>query len=90
MSNSTRIAVAVGTPQIVPVRTLPVSIAALPGPGGSIRVEYTLSPRDGGPVTWFPWPAGDVTGPTDDAITSPASALRFTALVAAGFVELCE
>lgn len=91
MSTSTRYAIALGTPQILPVRSLPVGVAVIPGAGGTMLVEYTLSPRDGvGTVTWFPWPKGNVGAASDDALTTPVTAVRISAAGAAGVAEVCE
>ncbi|MEO1752019.1 hypothetical protein [Thiofaba sp. EF100] len=70
-----------------------VSIAAIPGQGGSLLVEYTLSPRqliEQDQALWHAWPAGSVTEPTVDALLTPVVAVRGTAQGADGFIEIVE
>lgn len=71
----------------------PASIAASPGQGGSLLVEYTLSPRqliENDQALWHAWPAGSVTEPTVDALLTPVIAIRATAQGADGFIEIVE
>ena len=65
----------------------PVTIAAVPGGGGTLKVEYQVA-ADG---TWQLWPAGTagvVSSTTTMKLNGPVNALRFTAAAAAGVVEI--
>ena len=65
----------------------PMTVAAIPGSGGTLLVETQTAP--GG--TWFPWSegvAGVVSIATQAKLDSKVYALRFTAATAAGSVEL--
>lgn len=69
----------------------PLTIVAKPGGGGTLKVEYSLTPNAAGlttSATWFTWPSGDVAVNTNDYLKSPVSALRFTATTAAGAYEV--
>ncbi|MEW5972335.1 MAG: hypothetical protein AB1713_01090 [Pseudomonadota bacterium] len=71
----------------------PVSVAAAPGAGGSVLVEYTLSPRaliEAGEALWLAWPAGAVTAASTDVLFAPAVAVRAKATGADGFIEIVE
>lgn len=65
----------------------PVTISALPGGGGTLKVEYQVA-TDG---SWQLWPAGTagvVESATTMLLTGPVNALRFTAAAADGVVEI--
>jgi hypothetical protein len=65
----------------------PITVAAVPGVGGTIKVETQTAP--GG--QWFPWSegtAGVVSAAAQMKLGSKVNALRFTAADAAGSVEL--
>jgi len=65
----------------------PVTVAAVPGSGGTLLVETQTAP--GG--AWFPWSegtAGVVDVATQAKLDSTVNALRFTAATAAGVIEL--
>lgn len=65
---------------------IPTSIAVNPGAGGTLLVEYQLV--DGG--LWSNWPAGAAATRTIYVLTGPVYALRFTAAVNDGTVEITE
>lgn len=76
---------------ILPPVARQASVAAFPGGGGSLLVEYSLSSEAavvGGTGRWLPWPSGTVTTGTADTLISQAMALRITATTAAGVVEV--
>ena len=62
----------------------PMTIAAVPGSGGTLLVETQVAP--GG--VWTEWPDGAVSAATVGKLDSKVHALRFTAATAAGSVEL--
>jgi len=62
----------------------PLTISAIPGAGGTLLVEYQLV-KDG---SWTEWPGGVVAAKTIYVLAGPVYALRFTAAVAAGVVEI--
>ncbi|MFZ5536737.1 MAG: hypothetical protein ACOZAP_04570 [Pseudomonadota bacterium] len=71
----------------------PVSVAVAPGAGGSVLVEFTLSPRaliETGEALWHAWPAGAVTEASVDVLSAPAVAVRAQATGADGFIEIVE
>ena len=64
-----------------------ITVAAVPGVGGTIKVETQTAP--GG--AWFVWDqgtAGVVSVATQAKLDSKVHALKFTAATAAGSVEL--
>ncbi len=62
----------------------PMTVAAVPGSGGNLLVEYQVV-EDG---SWTEWPHGTVTAKTINVLSAPVYALRFTAGVADGVIEL--
>lgn len=62
----------------------PITIAAIPGSGGTLLVEYQVV-EDG---SWFEWPDGTVDTAVANVLDGPVYALRFTAAVANGIVEI--
>lgn len=62
----------------------PLTVSAIPGAGGTLLVEYQLV-KDG---SWTEWPGGTVAVKTIYVLAGPVYALRFTAAVAAGVVEI--
>ena len=54
-----------------------------PGPGGTVRVQYRISPKG----QLFDWPSGPVTSQMSDVTGSPSFEIVFTALDADGFAE---
>ena len=66
--------------------TMPITVAVIPGSGGTLLVEYQLVP-DG---LWYPWSAGAAATKTVYALVSPVNALRFTATTADGIVEVTQ
>ncbi len=64
----------------------PSTIAAVPGIGGTLLVEYQVA--DGG--AWTAWPSGTVSSKTIDVLDGPVFALRFTAAVANATVEIAQ
>ena len=61
---------------------IPCSVVAIPGSGGTAKVEYTLSSIaavGAGSATWVEWDDGAVSDTTGTALYSPVTALRFTA-----------
>ena len=69
----------------------PISVSAIVGSGGTLKVEYSLTPNAAeipGSANWFTWPGGTVSANTNDYIKSPVAGLRFTADTTAGVVEI--
>lgn len=64
----------------------PLTLVALPGGGGTLLVEYQVA--QGG--AWTAWPEGTVSEKTISALNGPVHALRFTAAVANGMVEVAQ
>lgn len=86
------VAVTVGTPVIagsgvdsMPI-PYPLTLRAAPGSGGTLLVEYRVSPTGG----WVAWPAGTVSSATVYQLNGPVEALRFTAATANGTVEVAQ
>ena len=78
--------VTVGTyTSCIPIVT-PCTLAAIPGAGGTLLVEYQIAP-DG---AWIEWPAGAVATATVYLLTGPVYALKFTATTKDGVVELAQ
>ena len=63
---------------------IPMTVAAVPGAGGTLAVEYQVV-EDG---SWTAWPDGTVSAKTISVLNGPVYALRFTAAVANGVVEI--
>lgn len=64
----------------------PITVVALPGGGGTMLVEYQAA--QGG--AWTAWPDGAVSAKTVGILNGPVYALRFTAAVANGIVEVAQ
>lgn len=67
------------------------SITAVPGGGGSISVEYSTSTEakvTAGTANWVAWPKGSVTVNASDTLVGKITAIRATALVAIGLLEV--
>ena len=62
----------------------PLTIAAVPGAGGTLLVETQVAP--GG--VWTEWPDGAVSAATVGKLDAKMHALRFTAATEDGVVEL--
>lgn len=65
---------------------IPCTVAAIPGGGGSLLVEYQIVPSG----SWTSWPAGTVTAKTIYVLSGPVHALRFTATTVSGTVEITQ
>lgn len=65
---------------------IPCTVAAIPGGGGSLLVEYQVVPSG----SWTAWPASTVTTKTTYVLNGPIYALRFTATTATGTVEITQ
>lgn len=65
---------------------IPATIAAIPGAGGTILIEYQLV-KDG---SWTNWPDGAVAAKTISVLGGPVYALRLTADVSDATVEVCS
>jgi len=66
-----------GAPLIIPAVGRDAAVAVTPGT--SARVEYSLSSYsaiEDNTATWHPWPAGDVTAASADAVLGGITALR--------------
>lgn len=85
--------VVVGTPEIVDLHGFPIptSINCVPGSGGTLSVEWSMTktavslPAE---ATWTAWTAGTVSIKTMDVLDAPIVALRVTALIADGTFEM--
>lgn len=64
----------------------PLTLTALPGSGGTLLVEYQTA----GNGVWTAWPDGMVSAKTVAVLNGPVYALRFTAAVANGIVEVAQ
>lgn len=64
----------------------PLNITAVPGSGGTLLVEYQTAQAG----VWTAWPSGTVSAKTIFLLTGPVHALRFTAAVAAGVIEIAQ
>ena len=64
----------------------PLTIHAQPGIGGTLLVEYRISPTG----DFIAWPDGTVAVDTVYLLNGPVEALRLTALVADGTVEIAQ
>ena len=69
----------------IPIVT-PCTIAAVPGAGGTLKIEYQIAPEG----VWTEWPGGDVATTTIYVLTNPVYALRFTATDDDGSVEIAQ
>lgn len=87
-----------GGPTIIQMISIPcpTSISAVVGGGGSLLVEYTLTPTNTpgwpGTAVWTPWALGTggvVSSNTFASLVSPIVAMRVTATGADGSVEVC-
>jgi hypothetical protein len=62
-----------------------ISVTAIPGGGGTAKVQFTTSPDAdvvGATATWQDWPLGDISSTASDRILSQVTALRFVATTA--------
>ena len=64
---------------------VPFTIGAIPGAGGTLAVEFQIV-KDS--TTWFAWTPGTVSAATADLLMGPVYAVRFTAAIANGVVEV--
>lgn len=82
--------IAVGTPVTLEAAQYsipyPLTIHAQPGSGGTLLVEYRISPTG----DFIAWPDGTVAVDTVYLLNGPVEALRFTALVADGTAEIAQ
>jgi hypothetical protein len=82
--------VAVGTPVTLEAAQYsipyPLTVHAVPGVGGTILVEYRITPTG----SFVAWPAGTVAASTISKLNGPVEALRFTAAVADGVVGVAQ
>lgn len=71
----------------------PATIAAVVGAGGTVLIEYTLTPTAStgwpGTAVWIPWTPGAVSVNTVNTLVSPVVAIRITSTVSDGIVEIC-
>lgn len=83
-------AVSTATPVVVVVNgsaKYPIGIRMMPGSGGTLLAETSRTPP-GTAANWISRPAGSVASATDDEIVGAVTAIRFTATVSAGTVEV--
>jgi hypothetical protein len=82
--------IVVGSPQTLEAAEFsipyPATVFANPGSGGTLLVEYRISPAG----SWIAWPDGTVAVDTVYLLNGPVEALRFTALLADGTVEVAQ
>mgnify|MGYP003528918618 CR=1 FL=1 len=83
----------VGVPFVIDVMSYscPITVTIAPDSSGSVVVETSTTPYaagQSGAATWVERPGGAVTVATTDAVMAPISALRFTASVVGGYVEI--
>lgn len=72
----------------------PATVTAVPAGGGSIRIEYSTTPSASdstvaATASWTDWPVGTTSVRASATLVSPITAMRFTATVADGAVEVC-
>jgi hypothetical protein len=84
--------IVVGAPQTLEAAqfSIPYPLTILANPdtdnSGTLLVQYRISPNG----AWIDWPAGTVLTETVRLLTGPVEALKFTALVADGTVEIAQ
>lgn len=84
--------VVAGTPQVFVANgggnsiPFPATIKVTPGSGGTLLVEYRISPTG----DFTAWPAGTVSVTTTMKLDGPVEAIRFTAAVANGTCEVAQ
>lgn len=64
----------------------PLTIKATPGAGGTLLVEYRITPTG----AFSAWPSGTVAAATVMKLNGPVEGLRFTAAVADGVCEVAQ
>lgn len=85
--------VVVGTPLTIMISGINATVNAIPGGGGTLLIQYTVSPQsaiDGGTAHWYNWPSGTVSAATQDTLIGAVKALKCTATTANGTVEVCQ
>lgn len=85
--------VVVGTPEVVDMLAwgVPTGVTVIPGASGTMSVEWSRTETavsNPGTATWTNWTAGTVSAKTSDALDEPVRALRVTAFVANGTIEM--
>ena len=78
-------------PVIVPGDAVNLGVTAIPGGGGSIRVEFSLNPKEdveAGTATWVAWEEGNVGTPTSRALVGTITAIRGVATTANGTLQV--
>jgi len=84
--------IAVGTAAAVTISSeafessVPLTVAAVPGSGGTLAVAYQLAASG----TWHNWPAGAAASTEVYLLTGPVYALKFTAATQPGVIELTQ
>ena len=82
--------IVVGTPEVLEAAQysipFPLTIRAAPGVGGTMLVEYRISPTG----DFVAWPAGTVSSATIYNLNGPVEALRFVAAVSNGVAEIAQ
>jgi hypothetical protein len=67
------------------------TFCAIPVSGGTLDVEFSTSPYsdlEDGTATWEDWASGPVTTRTTDSLVGPITAIRASATVEAGVLEI--
>jgi hypothetical protein len=75
---------------MVPLNTRP-SVAVHPGAGGTLAVDYSLSPISavrGDTANWVAWTHGASATKRLEMLAGPVTAIRFTPAVATGVWEV--
>lgn len=70
-----------------------VSVAAFPGGGGTVTIQFTLSPPalvEAGTASWVAWSKGAVSSADADTLAGPVTAVRASAATAAGVFEIAS
>lgn len=77
----------------VKIYSIPATINAVPGSGGTMLVQYTsssFSSIDAGTANWTNWPAGSVSSQTSDSALGPITGIKASATTANGTLEVCQ
>lgn len=75
----------------VPSCTPAISVAIHPAAGQTARAEYTLSSPaeiEAGTAKWIPWPLGDVSASSSDALLTMCVAIRGVASGGTAAIEV--
>lgn len=80
-------------PLMIPPRYESITVGAIPGAGGTLRVEFTLDDvelveSDPGSVQWYVWDDGFVGTPTARVLDGSITGVRGTAVTEDGVLDV--